>query len=67
MSAHHSAGLVVDADLLEEVTMRLIQSMLLAPNISALSDSFSATAEYARRRFVPLVLAMCRPRSDGVP
>jgi TetR/AcrR family transcriptional regulator, repressor for uid operon len=67
MAAHHCAGLVVDADLLEEVTMRLIQSMLLAPNLSASSDTLSATTAYARRRFAPLVLAMCRPGSGGAP
>jgi hypothetical protein len=49
------------------VTMRLIQSMLLAPNLSASSDTLSATTAYARRRFAPLVLAMCRPGSGGAP
>ncbi|WP_234834775.1 TetR/AcrR family transcriptional regulator [Mycolicibacterium stellerae] len=65
MTAHRSAGLVIDAELLEEITTRLIQSMLLAPNLSGPSNTFVAIADYARRRFVPLVYAMCRPGSGG--
>ncbi|MET0475890.1 MAG: hypothetical protein ABW001_14755 [Mycobacterium sp.] len=60
-AASRQAGLVADVESLEEVTTRLIQSMLLAPNISAPTDTLRAVADYARRRYVPLAFAMCRP------
>jgi AcrR family transcriptional regulator len=52
---------VVDADVLEEVTTRLLQSMLLIPSMSLPTKTFGDAALYARRRFVPLVYAMCQP------
>jgi TetR/AcrR family transcriptional regulator, repressor for uid operon len=60
-AAHRRAGLSVDAERLEEVTTRLIQSMLLAPNVSAPTDTFGAIIKYAGLRYVPLVYAMCLP------
>lgn len=66
-AASRHAGLVADVEPLEEVTTRLIQSMLLAPNISAPTDTFGAIADYARRRYVPLAYAMCLPSPGEMP
>jgi AcrR family transcriptional regulator len=61
------AGMLVDVEPLAEVTTRLIQSMLLAPNASVRTDTLGSITEYARRRYVPLAYAMCRPRPGELP
>jgi AcrR family transcriptional regulator len=66
-AAYRRTGLVADAEPLEEVTTRLIQSMLLAPNVSTPTDTFGAITDYARRRYVPLVYAMCLPSPGEAP
>ena len=66
-AARQRAGLIVDAERLEEVTTRLIQSMLLAPNVSAPTDTFGAVIGYVGLRYVPLVYAMCLPGADEAP
>jgi AcrR family transcriptional regulator len=65
-AARRRAGLFADAESLIELTTRLIQSMLLAPNVSAPTDTRGAITDYARRCYVPLVFAMCLP-NGGLP
>jgi TetR/AcrR family transcriptional repressor of uid operon len=55
------SGTALDIEPLEEVTTRLIQSLLLAPTLSQPMSTRADVARYARRCFVPLVHAMRRP------
>jgi AcrR family transcriptional regulator len=54
-------GISFDTEPLEEVTTRLIQSLLLAPGVSQPLGTRADVARYAQRCFVPLVHAMCYP------
>jgi AcrR family transcriptional regulator len=56
-----SADTAVDSEPLEEVTTRLLQSLLLAPGGSQPLGTRAEVARYAQRCFVPLVHAMCHP------
>jgi AcrR family transcriptional regulator len=58
------SGMALDIEPLEEVTTRLIQSLLLAPTLSQPMSTRADVARYARRCFVPLVHAMRRPDLD---
>jgi len=58
------SGTALDIEPLEEVTTRLIQSLLLAPTLSQPMSTRADVARYARRCFVPLVHAMRRPDLD---